>query len=250
MVQELKIPLRKLTNGFYLLDVHGLLGRPGPKSSRQITLCQMPYVRHDMEDGLSLLETIKQVKPTVLMGLSGRGGLFTEEAIKEMYKHAPRPIVFPMSNPTRNSECTAEQCYTWTEGNAIMASGSPFAPVTVNGKVCTPSQANNMFIFPGLGLAVNSIKAKRISFGMLNRAAIALSQSLVDEELKMGCVYPSIDRIRTVSLHIAFNIASEAFELGLAGIEKPRNLHQFLIDHMWDPVYPDQIYISKENKAH
>lgn len=87
-----------------------------------------------MENELSLLETIKRVKPTVLLGLSGKGGLFNEEVIKEMHKYCSRPIIFPMSNPTHHSECTAEQAYTWTDGSCIFASGSPFDPVVVNGK--------------------------------------------------------------------------------------------------------------------
>jgi len=158
-----------------------------------------------------------------------------------MYKYNRRPIIFPMSNPTSHCECTAENCYNWTDGNAIFASGSPYDPVTLNGQTYYPSQANNMFIFPGVGLAVTSILSKRLSYGMLNKAAIALSDSLTKEEINMGKVYPDINRIRHVSLEVATSVAQYAYNIGLATVPKPRNLRAFLEDIMWKPVYPDQI---------
>jgi len=183
-----------------------------------------------------LLEVVKEVKPTILLGLSGVGGLFTEEVIREMYKHCPRPIIFPMSNPTPNSECTAQQAYTWTDGNAIFASGSPFDPVKLpSGKVCLPSQANNMFIYPGLGLAATKLKMKRVSYGMLNKAAIALSKSLTKEELAEGVVYPSIKRIKQVSLDVATTVAEHGCFLGLNKVPKPSNIRVFLEESMWEP---------------
>jgi len=248
MVQELNIPPHEAFEKIYMVDMYGLIGRPaeGRVSKRpEVSFAQRPYLRNDIQDGLTLEETIAQVKPTILLGLSGQGGIFSEEAIKTMYKYAPKPIIFPMSNPTRNSECTAEDCYKWTEGNAIFASGSPFDPVTINGITKFPSQANNMFIFPGIGLAVTAINAKRLSYGMLNKAAIALSHSLTKQEMDIGQVYPDINRIRQVSLEIATTVAQHAYNLGLASLPKPRNIHTFLEDEMWDPVYADQIYVRK-----
>jgi len=245
MIQELNIAPQQAFERFYILDMYGLLGRTvtGKSSNREeISFAQRPYVRSDLDDGLSLLDTVKQVKPTVLFGLSGKGGIFTEEVIKTMYQSSPRPIIFPMSNPTHNSECTAEDCYKWTEGNAIFASGSPFEQVTINGKTYVPSQANNMFIFPGVGLAVTTVKAQRLSYGMLNHAAMALSQALTKDELDKGLVYPDIFRIRQVSLEVALAVATHAFTLGLAGIPKPRDLRGLLEENMWQPTYNDQIH--------
>jgi malic enzyme len=114
-----------------MLDEFGLIGR----GKSNITFTQRHFQRADLENELSLLETVRRVKPTVLLGLSGKGGLFTEEIIKEMHKYCPRPIIFPMSNPTHHSECTAQQAYEWTNGECIFASGSPFDPVTLDGIV-------------------------------------------------------------------------------------------------------------------
>jgi len=249
MIQELNMPAHEAFEKFYLIDLYGLLGRSkdGKGTKREsISFAQKPYLRNDLEDGLSLEETIEKVKPGILLGLSGQGGIFTEKAIKTMYKYHPRPIIFPMSNPTDHCECTAENCYTWTEGNAIFASGSPYDPVTLNGQTYYPSQANNMFIFPGVGLAVTAILSKRLSYGMLNKAAFALSESLTKEEISMCKVYPDINRIREVSLEVATSVAQYAYNIGLAGIHKPRSLRSFLQENMWEPEYPDQILV--ENK--
>jgi malate dehydrogenase (oxaloacetate-decarboxylating)(NADP+) len=216
-----------------LIDKDGLLGagRSG------VSPAQMRYVRHDTADKLSLLEVVRQAKPTILLGLSGVGGVFTEQVIKEMYAQCPQPIVFPLSNPTSNAECTAGQAYTWTDGNAIVATGSPFDPVEVNGKWKFPSQGNNMYIFPGVGLAAVACKVRRVSYRMLNRAGIALAKTLTAEEMSKGIVYPHISRIRQVSLEVAVAVARTAFLEGLAGIKEPVDLERFLSDHMYSPEY-------------
>eukprot|EP01127_Copromyxa_protea_P000557 TRINITY_DN10471_c0_g1_i1.p1 TRINITY_DN10471_c0_g1~~TRINITY_DN10471_c0_g1_i1.p1 ORF type:complete len:588 (+),score=128.30 TRINITY_DN10471_c0_g1_i1:101-1765(+) len=239
MMQEFGTEPPVAFNSFYMLDENGLIGR----GKENISFTQRAFQRADLDNELSLLETIKRVKPTVILGLSGKGGLFTEEVIKEMYKNCPRPIIFPMSNPTHHSECTAEQAYEWTEGNCIFASGSPFDPITYNGKTFYPSQSNNMFIFPGLGLAASATKAKRISYRMLNQAAIALANSLTPEELANGSVFPSIDRIREVSLEVAVAVSKQALDLGLTRVPKPSNWEKFLTDHMWIPHYADVVHV-------
>jgi malate dehydrogenase (oxaloacetate-decarboxylating)(NADP+) len=106
-----------------------------------------------LKEGLSLLDVVKTVRPNIILGLSGQKGLFTEEVIKEMYKHEKTPVIFALSNPTSKCECTAEEAYNWTEGNCLFASGSPFDDVVYKGKTFFPAQGNNMFIFPGIGLA-------------------------------------------------------------------------------------------------
>lgn len=133
---------------FYMCDKDGLLGL-----ARKDTLTpqQLEFMRDDLPDGLSLLEVAKHAKPTVLLGLSAQHGLFKEELVKEVAKHATRPFIFPLSNPTSSAECTAAEAYLWTNGRAIFASGSPFEPVTIHGKTYKPSQANNFFVFPVRG---------------------------------------------------------------------------------------------------
>lgn len=126
---------------FYLVDVNGLI----TTNRNNLTPEQVRYakVRDDLKEGLSLLETVQAVKPDILLGISGQGGLFTPEIISEMYKHQKRPIIFPLSNPTSKSECTAEQAFQLTQGNCIFASGSPFSNVQLaNGKTCVTNQGN------------------------------------------------------------------------------------------------------------
>lgn len=190
-----------------------------------------------MKDKMSILEVIREAKPTILLGLTGIGGLFTEEIIKEMYKYCKRPIIFPLSNPTANAECSAQQAYELTEGNAIFASGSPFEPVTIGDKTFTPSQCNNMFIFPALGLAANLVRARRISYNMLNKAGLALANSLTMEERSSGMLFPHINRIRSVSKEVAVAVARAAFSEGLAQIKEPADLENFITSAMYQPDY-------------
>eukprot|EP01121_Diplochlamys_sp_Union-15-3_P001102 TRINITY_DN10963_c0_g1_i1.p1 TRINITY_DN10963_c0_g1~~TRINITY_DN10963_c0_g1_i1.p1 ORF type:complete len:584 (-),score=73.72 TRINITY_DN10963_c0_g1_i1:24-1775(-) len=232
MIQEIGLSTQEAFSKFWLLDKDGLLG-----AGRMVHQGQLRYVRADMENNLPLEEVVKKVKPTVILGLSGVGGLFTESVIKEMYKHEKRPVIFPLSNPTPNSECSAEQAYTWTEGNAIFASGSPFDPVTINGKVCRPSQGNNMFIFPGVGQGATAVKARRISYRMLNKAGITLADTILPSELEAGYVYPHINRIRGVSLKVAASVARTAFMEGLARVEKNDYIEAFIEDKMFIPSY-------------
>lgn len=146
-----------------------------------------------LKSGMSLIEVCKAFKPTILMGLSAFGGLFKEELIREMAKNNERPFVFPLSNPTRNAECTAENAYKWSDGRAIFASGSPFAPVTLpDGRIMHISQCNNMFIFPGIGLAVSAGKCTKVTDEMLYAASVAVANALTDDDRAQGRVYPKV----------------------------------------------------------
>lgn len=136
-----------------------------------------------MEDGLDLMTVIEKVKPDILLGLSGTGGAFKEEHIRLMAKHCDRPVVFPCSNPTSKSECTAEQVYEWTDGRGVFASGSPFSPFIRKGRTVYPSQGNNMYIFPGLGQGVVMSKARVVNQKMLYRSALAVSECLTPREI-------------------------------------------------------------------
>jgi malate dehydrogenase (oxaloacetate-decarboxylating)(NADP+) len=132
---------------------------------------QQKFAR-DEDSGLSLLDVVKKYKPTMLLGVTAVGGLFTEELVREMASHVERPIVFPLSNPTTKAECTAEQAFEWTDGRCVFASGSPFGPVELHdGRVFSTSQCNNMYIFPGLGLGATICGAKRVTDRMLYVAA-------------------------------------------------------------------------------
>src|SRR5690606_38449978 len=148
--------------------------------------------------------------------------------ITTMARLNDRPIIFALSNPTSKSECTAEQAYSWSNGRAIFASGSPFDPVTLDGQTYVPGQANNSYIFPGVGLGVVTSEAKIVTDEMFFAAARALAEQTSEADLATGCLFPSLSQIRTVSLEIATAVAEVAFARGLAGIPRPDNLKAFI----------------------
>lgn len=226
-------------NAFYMLDHNGLLG----KGTTCSNITNQHFVRPDLPHGMSLEDVIKHVKPTVLLGLSGVGCLFTERIIRQMSTHVEKPVVFPMSNPSTNSECTPEQAFTWSDGRAIFASGSPFDNVTLSdGGVGISNQANNVYSFPGLGLAVSCLRISRVTDDMFLAAARRIARMCSEEELSKGVLFPPIEELRNVSVQVAVAVAQVAFEQGLVKregctFENEMQLKQFLEAEMWDPQY-------------
>nr|AIT70146.1 malic enzyme [Chondrus crispus] len=228
---------------FYIVDENGLLGTSA--DSRRDCPTRRKFQRSDLEAGMPLGEVIDTVKPTVLLGLSGRGGLFTEEVVKKMAKHVDQPVIFPMSNPSTASECTAEQAFQWTSGRAIFASGSPFGNVTMpNGEVKYSNQANNVYSFPGLGLAVTALRISCVTDSMFLAAAGTIATLLPDEEVKKGILFPGVKKLRAVSVEVAASVAQVAIDQGLTGQALPDSalqshdgLKEFLREQMWEPKY-------------
>ncbi|MGB5263848.1 MAG: malic enzyme-like NAD(P)-binding protein, partial [Lutimonas sp.] len=182
-------------------------------------------------------DAILKIKPTAIVGVSTVGGAFTKKVIENMTTINERPIIFPYSNPTSHSECTAEEAYQYSKGRAIFASGSPFAPVTYKGKKFTPGQGNNVFIFPALGLAVFATEAKRVTDDMLITASEAVSEQVTKKDFDNGLIYPSVNKIAEVSFKVAVIIAEHIFDSGLAGVEKPKDLAKFIKSKMYQPRY-------------
>ncbi|CAL9116220.1 unnamed protein product, partial [Musa textilis] len=149
-----------------------------------------------------------------------------------------KPIILALSNPTTQSECSAEEAYTWSKGRAIFASGSPFDPVEYDGKIFVPGQANNAYIFPGFGLGLVISGATRVHDDMLLAASEALAQQVTQENLDKGLIYPPFSNIRKISAHIAANVAAKAYELGLASrLPCPKDLVKYAESCMYNPVY-------------
>ncbi len=184
-----------------------------------------------------LVSAIRKLKPTAIIGVCGQSGSFNEEVLTLMGKINERPIVFALSNPTEKAECTAYEAYLYTQGRAIFASGSPFPPVDFQGKTYYPGQGNNVYIFPGIGLAAVSFMISKIPEIFFLEAARTLSDQVREEDLKKGSVYPPLKNIRRVSLEIATRISELAYEMGLCRLPRPADIRQHLKCLMYDPRY-------------
>jgi malate dehydrogenase (oxaloacetate-decarboxylating)(NADP+) len=196
------------------------------------------HYAHDHAPCGDLLSAVKSLKPTMLIGASGQPKTFTEEIVSEMAANNERPVIFALSNPTSKAECTAEEAYTWTNGRAVFASGSPFAPVTLNGKTQIPGQGNNAYIFPGVGLGVVCTGARRVTNAMFIQAARTLASLIRENELAEGRVYPALNRIHEISHAIAVAVAEEAFAKKLNSHSRPENLLGYIRSQMFKPEYP------------
>uniref|UniRef100_A0A7S1W7V0 Malic enzyme n=2 Tax=Neobodo designis TaxID=312471 RepID=A0A7S1W7V0_NEODS len=188
-------------------------------------------------DGTPLEDVFAMHEPNCLLGLTGVGGIFTESVITKFGKYAPRPIIMPMSNPTSNAECTAEQAYHWTEGRAIVATGSPFAPVEYKGKTLVPSQCNNMYVFPGIGLAGSVGGTQRFTDQMFYSAAQASTACISDEEIDQGRVFPHVRKIRQVSHDVAVAVLKE----GQAQLLNPK-INKHHLREGWDALVSRKMY--------
>ena len=192
---------------------------------------------HEHAPVSTLLEAVTSLKPHAIIGVSGTPNTFTPEVLAVMAQAHSRPIVLALSNPTSKAECTALQAYAGTNGRAIFASGSPFAPVTYQGKTHVPGQGNNAYIFPGVGLGIMVSASSRVTEAMFAAAARTLASMVTVEDLAMGRIYPSLSRIREVSRAIAIEVATQAFDTGLARVERPADIAAAVTAAMFEPHY-------------
>ncbi|HLN98465.1 MAG TPA: NAD-dependent malic enzyme [Pyrinomonadaceae bacterium] len=191
----------------------------------------------DSAPKLSFVDVIKNVQPTILLGNSAQPGAFTEEIVREMAKHAERPVIFPLSNPTSKSEATPSDLLAWTDGRALIATGSPYPSVIYHGREIRIGQCNNSFIFPGVGLGVIASGARRVTDAMFVAAARVLSEfspALQDPEAPL---YPALEMVREISSRVALAVAREAQRTGLADGIGLDQLEQCLREKMWQPNY-------------
>jgi len=186
---------------------------------------------------IALLDVVRNVKPTVLIGVSGQGGAFTEEAVREMAKHTARPVIFPLSNPTSQSEAAPQDLMNWTEGRALIGTGSPFAPVKWNGKTIRIAQTNNSYIFPGLALGIIASRARFVTNAMVKAAAGELIGHLPTQTDKEGSLLPPISEARRLGRLIGEAVGKQAIRDGEAQIAGEEELLRELDTNVWEPVY-------------
>jgi malate dehydrogenase (oxaloacetate-decarboxylating)(NADP+) len=196
---------------------------------------------HDHAPLPDFLSAVKALKPTAIVGVGATPSMFTREVIEEMSRLNERPIVFALSNPTSKAECTAEQAYAWSGGKALFASGSPFDPVTYDGRRYVPRQGNNSYIFPGVGLGVVAVRSTRVTDEMFMAAARTLAASVGEDDLAQGSLYPPLNRVREVSAHIATAVAEVAFRNDLAGIQRPDDVLEYVRSQMYEPEYASYV---------
>jgi len=220
----------------WMFDSHGLV----VESRADLTERKRRFARAEapLDDFVAAIEA---VRPTAILGTSGQPGKFTRQVIEALSRIQARPIVFSLSNPTSNSECTAEEAYRWSGGRAVFASGSPFDPVTLDGRQIVPGQGNNAYVFPGVGLGVVVSGAARVTPAMFAAAAKTLAGAVGADDLERGCIFPPLAQIREVSARIAAAVAAIARREGLNREPLPDDLEAHVRAQMYRPVYARQV---------
>lgn len=216
----------------HLFDVNGLL-----ESTRtDLVDFQLPYA-HPHAPCDDFVAAIESIRPTTIIGVSTIGGAFTQKVVEAMSRINERPVILALSNPTEHAECTAEQAYTWSKGKAIYAAGVPFAPVHLEGQVFLPGQANNFYIFPAVGMAIYATQASRVSDAMFIEAAAAVADQVPPAMLAQGLLYPPQANILETEIQTAARVAKLVFDSGLARVERPADMVEFIRKHVYKPEY-------------
>ena len=236
-------------NHFYAIDRYGLITEHG----KDVRPEQLPYARKEQEvlgwkqpsGEITLLDVVRHARPSVLIGVSGQPGAFTEEAVREMAKYSERPVIFPLSNPTSRSEATAQDLMDWTEGRALIGTGSPFEPVSVGEERIPITQTNNSYIFPGLALGILASKAKRVTDTMVKAAAEELVRHLPTQKDKRAGLLPPLAGARQLGRMIGQAVGRQAMLDGQAQVANEEALERELEANIWEPVY---VRYERENR--
>jgi malate dehydrogenase (oxaloacetate-decarboxylating) len=212
----------------------------------KLTSAQKPFARDDNEfpdtnEKIDLMTVVKTVKPNILIGCSTQPGSFTKEILQEMAKHVDRPIVFPLSNPTRLHEAQPKDINDWIDGKALIATGSPFPPVTYDGKTYEVAECNNALVYPGIGLGSVLSRADRLSEAMIVAAAQGLAELSPALEDPDKALLPDIKNVRATSVNVAMKVIQQCVKEGLNRVkdipEKEEDLKAWIEEQMWKPVY-------------
>ena len=240
-IQEKGVSEKEARAHFYGIDRYGLIMENG----KDVHPEQRPYARKEQEvqgwssqgGEITLLDVIRNAKPSVLIGVSGQAGAFTQEAVREMAKHAARPVIFPLSNPTSRSEATPQDLMDWTEGRALIGTGSPFNPVNLGGKQVQIAQTNNSYIFPGLALGIIASKSRHVTDTMVKAAATELIRHLPTQKDKEGSLLPPLSEARSLGRFIAHAVGKQAIHDGQAQVSDEDALNRELEANIWVPEY-------------
>ncbi len=245
-IQDRGVSPEEARSHFYATDRYGLVTEHG----KDVRPEQLPYARSEEEvkgwssqnGEITLADVVRNTKPTVLIGVSGQAGAFTEEAVREMAKHTARPVIFPLSNPTSRSEATPQDLMDWTEGRALIGTGSPFEPVNADGKTVHIAQTNNSYIFPGLALGIIASKATRVTDRMVKAAATELTHHLPTQKDKEGSLLPPISEARKLGRLIGQAVGKQAIQDGQAQVADEEALNKELDANIWEPIYAPYEY--------
>ncbi|KTD25780.1 malate dehydrogenase [Legionella lansingensis] len=234
----------------YMVDRYGLL----IEGTKDLLPFQQKWVQpqkalanwvREHNDIISLKDVIKNVHPNALLGVSGQAGLFTEAIVREMAQHVKQPIIMPLSNPITHSEAVPSDLMLWTDNRAVLGTGSPFGTIVKDGKLFRVDQTNNVYIFPGMGLGLISIKAKRVTDKMFMMAAKALAACSPAKNNPKSNLLPPLTQVREVSYQVAFAVAKEAVNSGLADPMSDEDIEKCIRSHIWKPDYVPYKYKPK-----
>jgi len=246
-IQDKGISAEAARRQFFAVDRYGLITELG----KDVRPEQAPYARKEEEvrswrqgsGEISLLDLVRNAKPSVLIGVSGQVGAFTEEVVREMARHNSRPIIFPLSNPTSRSEAAPQDIMNWTDGRALIGAGSPYPPVNFGGKEIRVAQTNNSYIFPGLALGIVASRAHRVTDSMIKTAAQELIRHLPTQHDKNASLLPPISEARTLGRSIARAVGIQAIKDGQSQLAGEPDLNRALDANFWEPVYV--LYVRK-----
>jgi len=227
-----------------MFDTQGLVvaGRPGLAAHKLPYAHKLPPSKpFDHLDPASecpqILAAVEDFKPTTLIGVCTVGRLFTREIVEAMSRFNERPIIFALSNPIEKHECLPEQAYEWSGGKALYAGGVQFPPVHFAGQTFLPSQANNLYAFPAVGLAIHATNATRVTDAMFIEAAHAVADQVTPEQFKLGMLFPPQSNILEVEVQTAARVAKLVFDAGLARVDRPADIEAFIRRHVYKPEY-------------
>ncbi len=240
-IQDKGLTEEEARQRFYAIDRYGLITEHG----KDVRPEQLPYARKEQEvqgwrqgnGEITLLDVVREAKPSVLIGVSGQMGVFSEPVVREMAKHTARPVIFPLSNPTSRSEATPQDLLNWTEGRALIGTGSPFEPVNFGGKKIHIAQTNNSYIFPGLALGIIASKARHVTDTMVKAAAQELVRHLPTQKDKEASLLPPLAESREIGRFIAQAVGRQAIKDGQAQIANEDELNRALKANIWEPAY-------------